>query len=803
MADDWFGPYRLDALLGRGGMGEVYRAFDAEHERVVALKRLAPHLADDPDFRARFKQEARLAARLRNPHIITIHRFGELAGQLFIDMRYVEGFDAADLIKTVGPLSPHRAVALVEQVASALDTAHAAGLVHRDVKPSNLLLDREVSQQFGDFIYLADFGITRSSSSTRSYSLTRTGALLGSLDYMAPEQFDGVVDQRVDIYALACVFFELLTGKKPYQGIGLPALMHAHVNVAPPKPSGLNAELGSAFDDVISRGMAKNPVERFYSAGELATAARAALAGVDHASTEGEGMGGGPGASQRARDAEYALVVEQKQRERVELSGRHELIEEEFPNDEAETDADQHGVAATSSAAATETITDLGESPTVHYPQDAAGEDIHIARNEPEHDAEADTDQITELVRSDETTVDGSTADPGVPAMRIGEPLEAATVEHARSPASGAKQGRSRVVLSAAAVVAVLVLVAVVLANPFRSNDTPDADAGVDLMTAAPQAAPAEPTAPTVAASTGSPTVRAVLKVGQGPQGIAVSPDGSTVLVANIGSRFLSLINVVTPPLSATIPMPGTPRYVAVSPDGRRAYVGMYSGDGADSAVAVVDTAGKAVSSVVASGPLPYALATGPDGDIFVPNHGASEVAILDSGTLQFGAAVTVQPNPHGVAFAPSLNRAYTANHESNSISVIDLAANTVVDTVPVGQSPHSVAVSPDGRLLAAANYLDATVTLIDTATNTVTATFPAGPTPQHLTFAADSKHLYVVNEDADMISTIDPSAGARVSTTAVGKSPRYVVASPDGRAIYVSNGEDGSVSVLEASASP
>ena len=261
-------------------MGEVYRAFDTEHERVVALKRLAPHLADDPDFRARFKQEARLAARLRNPHIITIHRFGELAGHLFIDMRYVEGFDAADLVKAVGPLAPHRTVALVEQVASALDTAHAAGLVHRDVKPSNLLLDREVSQQLGDFIYLADFGITRSSSSTRSYSLTRTGALLGSLDYMAPEQFDGVVDKRVDIYALTCVFFELLTGKKPYHGAGLPALMHAHVNVAPPEPSGFNPDLGTAFDDVIRRGMAKNPVDRFHSAGELAAAARRAAVAI-------------------------------------------------------------------------------------------------------------------------------------------------------------------------------------------------------------------------------------------------------------------------------------------------------------------------------------------------------------------------------------------------------------------------------------------------------------------------------------------------------------------------------------------
>jgi YVTN family beta-propeller protein len=801
MADDWFGPYRLDALLGRGGMGEVYRAFDTEHERVVALKRLAPHLADDPDFRARFKQEARLAARLRNPHIITIHRFGELAGHLFIDMRYVEGFDAADLVKAVGPLAPHRTVALVEQVASALDTAHGAGLVHRDVKPSNLLLDREVSQQLGDFIYLADFGITRSSSSTRSYSLTRTGALLGSLDYMAPEQFDGVVDKRVDIYALTCVFFELLTGKKPYHGAGLPALMHAHMNVAPPEPSGVNADLGTAFDDVISRGMAKNPVDRFHSAGELATAARAVLAGVDPSSAEHEGSDVGAGTSQRARDAEYAFVIEQKQRERIEFSGRHVLIEDEFPDDEEETDR-RDGVAGNAPAAATGTVTDLGDSVTEQHAQGTAGEDVDTPWNAPEDDPDSVGEPPGGPDRSEESTIGGSSARAAAPLMTPDAPLEAIIVEHARLPTSRDKQGRNRVVLTVLTVVAVLVLV-VAVANPFSSNEGPGGDAGVGPATVAPQAAvPAEPAAPTVAASTGSPTVRTVLKVGQSPQGIAVSPDGSMIFVANVESRFLSVINMVTPPLSATIPMPGTPRYVAVSPDGHRAYVGMYTGDGADSAVAVVDTASKAVSSVVASGPQPYALATGPNGDVFVPNHGASDVSILDSANLKFGPAVTVQPNPHGVAFAPSINRAYTANHESNSVSVIDLASNTVVDTIPVGHSPHSVAVSPDGRLLAAANYADAAVTFINTATNKVTGTNPAGTTPQHLAFAADSRHLYVVNEDADAISTIDPSTGAIVSTTAVGKSPRYVAASPDGRAIYVSNGDDGTVSVLDASGS-
>ena len=721
MADAWFGPYRLDVLLGRGGMGEVFRAFDTEHERVVALKRLAPHLADDPDFRARFKQEARLAARLRNPHIITIHRFGELAGHLFIDMRYVEGFDAADLIKAVGALAPHRAVALVEQVATALDTAHGAGLVHRDVKPSNLLLDREVSQQLGDFVYLADFGITRSSSTARSYSLTRTGALLGSLDYMAPEQFDGVADGRVDIYALTCVLLELLTGQKPYQGAGLPALMHAHLNVAPPTPSQIRPELGPAFDDVIRRGMAKNRDDRFHSAGELAAVARAALAGVEHSPAGREGAVVDSGGSQRDRDAEYAFVIEHKQRERVKSYGRHELIEDDYLGDDEVPDPHRNGAVATQAPAATTcTVTDPGASPTVHHPND--GRDV----------------AIPEIA---EGRADGASTGTPPPSAGAAAPLEHVAVEQERPPAERAGRGRHRVVLSALAVVAVLVLVVGLIANRPRGNDEMIGQAGADVLTAAPQvAAPTDPAPPTVAASSARPTVRTVLKVGQGPQGVAVSPDSTTIFVANIDSRLLSMINTITPPLSATIPMPGRPRYVAVSPDGLRAYVGMYTDDGADSAVAVVDTAGKTVSSVVASGPLPYALATGPNGDVFVPNHGASEISILDHATLQFGPAVTVQPNPHGVAFAPSINRAYTANHESNSVSVIDLASRAVVDTVPVGQSPHSVAVSPNGRLLAAANYVDATVTLIDTATNKVIGTIPAGTTPQHLTFAADSR---------------------------------------------------------------
>jgi serine/threonine protein kinase len=270
-----FGSYRLEELLGRGGMGDVYRAYDLEFERTVAVKRLAGHLADDPEFQERFRREAHNVARLRNPHIVPIHRYGEINGQLYIDMRYVEGGDLDDLIATSAPLRPERAVRILEQLASALDGAHANGLVHRDVKPSNALLDGRVA----DFCYLADFGITRPATGKRSHSLTRTGALLGSLAYMAPEQFDGVASRQSDVYSLTCVFYEMLTGERPYSGDGLPVLMHAHMRVAPPRPSERNPA-AAVFDDVVARGMAKVAEERFGSAGALAEAARTALAAV-------------------------------------------------------------------------------------------------------------------------------------------------------------------------------------------------------------------------------------------------------------------------------------------------------------------------------------------------------------------------------------------------------------------------------------------------------------------------------------------------------------------------------------------
>jgi serine/threonine protein kinase len=280
--DSTFGPYRIEALLGRGGMGEVYRAHDTDTDRTVALKVLPPHLAEDTEYQERFRRECRSAARLREPHIVPIHRFGEIDGRLYLDMRLVEGTDLATWLRTHGPMPPVAAVSVISQVAAALDAAHSEGLVHRDVKPSNVLLagvhgpnvDREI------FAYLFDFGIARAQEGVgEDPALTRAGTMPGSLAYIAPERFAGVEgDPRADVYSLACVLHQALTGRPPFEG-DMATLMNAHLNAPPPRPSTTRPDLPSGLDQVVAQGMAKDPAQRTASAGALAAAARAEIGG--------------------------------------------------------------------------------------------------------------------------------------------------------------------------------------------------------------------------------------------------------------------------------------------------------------------------------------------------------------------------------------------------------------------------------------------------------------------------------------------------------------------------------------------
>jgi serine/threonine protein kinase len=263
-----FGPYELQSLLGVGGMGEVYRAYDTAKDRTVALKLLRVEMSADAGFQERFRRESRIAARLQEPHVIPVHDFGEINGVLYIDMRLVEGNDLHAELRKNGPLDPARAASIVGQVAAALDAAHASGLVHRDVKPENVLLTGT------DFAYLVDFGIAYVGSES---GLTSAGAAIGSCAYMAPERFTGGrVGPAADIYSLACLLYECLTGAAPFPTGELSQLMGAHIMSPPPRPSQTGPRVSAVFDAVVTRGMAKQPENRFSTAGDLARAANAA-----------------------------------------------------------------------------------------------------------------------------------------------------------------------------------------------------------------------------------------------------------------------------------------------------------------------------------------------------------------------------------------------------------------------------------------------------------------------------------------------------------------------------------------------
>ena len=269
------GGYRIERFIARGGMGAVYVARQLRLDRLVAFKVIAPELAEDPGFRERFERESRIAASIDHPNVVPIYEAGEDAGLLYIAMRYVDGHDLKAVIAEHGALEPQYAVGLIRQVAAALDAAHARGLVHRDVKPANVMIERHPD---GDRAYLSDFGLTKRVAS--GSALTKTGVVVGTLDYIAPEQLHGgPVDARTDVYALACVLFHTLSGHVPYPRDDDMAKMYAHAQLPPPSVLEAAPALPPRLAEVVARGMAKNPDDRFVSAGDLGRAAAAACAG--------------------------------------------------------------------------------------------------------------------------------------------------------------------------------------------------------------------------------------------------------------------------------------------------------------------------------------------------------------------------------------------------------------------------------------------------------------------------------------------------------------------------------------------
>ena len=266
----------IEAVAGRGGMGVVYRARQRQPDRLVALKIIAEAYAEDPAFRARFQRESSIAAQIEHPNVIPVHAVGEADGVLYLVMRFVEGTDMRAVIAQEGRLEPRRAATIVDAVGQALDAAHSNGLVHRDVKPANILLSTAGGREH---VYLSDFGLSRHIEG--SQGLTGTGAFLGTIDYVAPEQARGEhVDARTDVYSLGCVLFQALTGTVPFPRDNDIAKLYAHDRSPPPSVLERVGDVPAAFEAVLARAMAKAPDDRYLSAGDLGRAAVAAASGT-------------------------------------------------------------------------------------------------------------------------------------------------------------------------------------------------------------------------------------------------------------------------------------------------------------------------------------------------------------------------------------------------------------------------------------------------------------------------------------------------------------------------------------------
>ncbi|MGY1787198.1 protein kinase domain-containing protein [Geodermatophilus sp. SYSU D00698] len=681
-----FGRYLLEEMIGAGGMGEVWRARDTRFDRLVALKLLPEALNRDTEFAARFRRESYVAARLREPHVVPIHDFGEIDGRLYLDMRLVDGRDLGRLLED-GPIPPQRALSLLGQVADALEAAHADGLVHRDVKPSNVLVTPT------DFVYVVDFGIARSVGSTRT-SLTITGATVGTLDYMAPERFtDQPIDGRVDVYSLACVLAQTLTARKPFGGEDLPALLYAHLYADPPRPSEVVPTLPRALDDVVARGMAKRPEERYATPGELVRAAREALAEPPVPVVP-------PTAPRQAATAAAPPPPPPPAAPTVlgvrSGDGRHSSVRPLAP-----AGRPPHRGRRAALVAGLVLLLAVGGLAWWLWPR---GQDADGTAGA----AESTTPSPQDTAPPPSPPPPASLAVP----TRLGEPIEVPPTPGFLAVAPNGRYAytahRAEGVVSVLDTNSLEVVsrIPIPAGPPQFVTFSPDGGRAYVTVT------DADHTENSVAfVDTATNEVVRTVEVGLRPFAPATSPDGRLLYIPLHDEGRVEVLDTESGDEVASYDVAPNPHWIAVSADGTRAYTANHESD----VLSVLDlTDGGRVLQEIPAGDSPHSVAVSPDGSrVAVVAYDSSEVHLVDTAT---GAAVSgpVGLQPQDVSWAADGRRLYTADVDGDTMSVVDARTLQVTASVPTGDGPTSVAVSPDGLRAYVTNLNDATVVVYE-----------------------------------------------------------------------------------------
>ena len=733
-----FASYRIDGIAGQGGMGVVYRATQLGLDRVVALKLIAAELADNVDFRSRFQSEAQLAASIDHPNVVPIYETGESEGALYLAMRYVEGTDLRALVEEHGGLAPERAVRIVWQVAGALDAAHRRGLVHRDVKPPNVL----IAQEGEEHAYLTDFGLTKHAGSASGF--TRTGQFVGTPDFVAPEQIRGENgDARVDVYALGCLLFHALTGRTPFPRDSELGKMYAHLNDPAPAASAIAPAVPTALDGVIGTAMAKEPGARYPSAGDLARAAWAALSG----------------------EAAPELVGSVATGEAAEQAPRA-----------PETPAPRAPAAAMMSRPATPPPGGAAGAPAAvsrpATPAPAAAAAAVMSR--PATPPPAGAAPAPAAMMSRPATPPPAGAAPAAEAVVA--PPDASAPPRRPGPAGWPRRRRIALLVALPVLlIAVLAVAALGAAGVLGGDDGPAA-APAQRVTAAP---PADASAPSQA------RVVQTLKTGDGPDGITV--DGKKVFVSHAKDGTLIEID------SKTDQIVGEPVPVGSNPDQITAGKGT---------IWVVDASSDRVQRLQSEPTLqPTAtIEVGNDAQAislgeqlaWVANTGDDTVQRIDRAQAQtVGDPIGVGDHPLGIHVG---SKVWVTNFRDGTLSKIDIAT-AQVEGAPLRTGAGARGVTEGFGSVWVSNLKEDNVARVDPETFEVVARIPVGDEPKELIARLGS--VWVVNSKSNTVTRIDPKtnrvAGAPIP---VGRNPLGIAATAG--ALWVTNFADDTLSVIK-----